>query len=97
MSKLDHILATLRDHKADLQSHFNVKSIGVFGSFVRGQDTKLSDVDILIELSEPIGLIQFIQLENKIGRFLKKKVDLVMKSALKPKIGQRILKEVIYV
>lgn len=56
-----------------------------------------SDLDILVEFSKPIGLLDYLSLEEKLSICTKKKVDLVMKSALKPKIGERILKEVVYV
>jgi len=73
-----------------------VKEIGVFGSFVKGEQRKKSDVDILVELEEPIGLFKFMDLEEYLGKLLKLKVDLVTKGALKPKIGEHILEEVVY-
>jgi predicted nucleotidyltransferase len=54
-------------------------------------------LDILVEFSKPIGLLSYITLEEELSIYTGKKVDLVMKSALKPKIGERILSEVIYV
>jgi hypothetical protein len=87
-TKLREILPTLRER-------FKVKSIGVFGSFVRGKQKKGSDLDVLVEFDEVIGLLKFVEMENYLSGVLGVKVDLVMKDALKPRIGKRILEEVV--
>ena len=46
-------------HKDDLKEKFKVKTIGVFGSYVRGEQKKKSDVDVLVEFEEPVGLFEF--------------------------------------
>jgi predicted nucleotidyltransferase len=80
-----------------LADRFKVQTIGIFGSYVRGEQKKKSDLDILIEFSEPIGLFKFVELEDFLSQELNLKVDLVMKDALKPRIKDSILKEAIYV
>ncbi len=80
-----------------LRNEYSVSSIGVFGSFSRGEDKKSSDVDILVEFSEPVGMFKFIELEEYLSKLIGKKVDLVTKNALKPAIREEILEEVIYV
>lgn len=87
----------LKEQKAYLESSFFVKQIGVFGSFARGEQLDTSDVDILVELAQPVGLVSFIKLENYLSELFGKKVDLVSTKALKPSIGQNILSEVRYV
>jgi len=52
---------------------------------------------VLVEFDEPPGLIGYVSLEDELGKYIGKKVDLVMKSALKPHVGQQILREVIYI
>ena len=79
-----------------LRKDYGVKRIGVFGSVARGKQRKNSDIDILIEFSQPIGLFRFIELEDFLSKKLKRKVDLVSRKALKPVIKSQILKEVIY-
>ena len=74
-----------------------MKTIGVFGSYVRGEQKRQSDVDVLVEFEEPVGLFEFMDLEMYLTDLLGVKVDLVSKKALKPHIGERILKEVIMV
>jgi uncharacterized protein len=76
-----------------LRKHYKVDSLGVFGSYVRKEQVPGSDLDILVTFQEPPGLIKFIEMENYLSDLLGVKVDLVMKDALKPRIGKRILKE----
>ncbi len=87
----------IRRHKKELKQRFKLKEIGIFGSFVRGEQKKRSDIDILVELEEPISLLEFVALERHLSKLIGEKVDLVMKTALKPRIGKHILKEVMYI
>ena len=96
MKKADEIRRKLAQCKPELESGFQVKEIGIFGSYARGEQKKSSDLDILVEFEEAPGLFKFLKLEDRLKTILKVKVDLVMKSALKPQIGKRILGEVIY-
>ncbi|MDK2834677.1 MAG: uncharacterized protein PWP14_1863 [Methanolobus sp.] len=79
----------------ELEDRFKVRSIAVFGSYVRGEQTDASDLDVLIEFNETPGLLEFIELENYLSDTLGIKVDLVLKSALKPDIGKDILSEAV--
>ncbi len=87
----------LRVHKEELRERYGVKRIGVFGSYSRGEQKEDSDVDILVEFEKPIGLIDFIRLQEYLESLLGVKVDLVTKGALKKRIRERILQEVKYV
>ena len=97
MKNVETIKRTLFEHKADLREKFKVKNIGVFGSYVRGEQKGSSDVDVLVEFDDQIGLFEFMKLENYLSDLLGVKVDLVSKKALKPHIGERILEEVIMI
>ena len=68
-------------------------TIGVFGSYVRGDQDSKSDLDMLVEVRRPVGFVKFIRLENHLSQLLGVKVDLVTKKALKPHIGRRILRK----
>ncbi|MDI6781991.1 MAG: nucleotidyltransferase family protein [bacterium] len=94
--RLEEIKGILKANKAVLSREFKVKEIGVFGSYLRGENKEDSDMDILVEFNKTIGLLKFIALENHLSDTLGVKVDLVMKSALKPRIGKHILEEVVY-
>lgn len=74
-----------------------MKTIGVFGSYVRGEQKSTSDLDVLVDFSETISLFRYIELEDFLSQQLGVKVDLVMRDALKPRIKDSILKEAIYV
>ena len=93
----DKVLKTLHKLKPELQSHYFVKEIGLFGSVLRGDQTQISDIDILVEFSKPVGFFRFLELEEYLGTMLGRKVDLVSKKALKPLIGKQILSEVVTV
>jgi len=71
--------------------------LGVFGSYVRGEQRRGSDLDILVSFNDPPSLLGFIRLERYLSELLNVKVDLVLEDALKPRIGKRILAEVIRV
>lgn len=96
MKTLVEIMAWLEDHKLVLQERYRVKELGIFGSYVRDEQTELSDVDILVEFSQTPSLLKFINLENYLSDHLGIKVDLVHKAGLKSRIGERILAEVVY-
>jgi len=98
MNTLREIQSTLRQHLPEVQQKYHVRQLGIFGSFVRSEQTDTSDVDVLVEFDPDarFGLLTFCQLENDLSELLQRKVDLVMKDGLKPRLGERILQEVIY-
>ncbi len=69
--------------------------MGIFGSYARRQQRKGSDLDVLVEFSDPPSLLKFIEMENHLSDLLGVRVDLVMRDALKPGIGEHVLNEVI--
>jgi len=79
----------------ELADRYNVKSLGIFGSYVRGEARKSSDLDILVEFNQAPSLLEFIRMEDDLSKKPGIKVDLVMKTALKPHIGRLILEEVV--
>jgi len=85
----------LQQSMPDIRERYKVKSLGIFGSYIRGEEKKSSDLDLLVEFSDAPSLLKFIALEDELSEKIGIKVDLVMKSALKPNIGRRILAEVI--
>ena len=93
--ELIRYVEVLRQLLPRLMELYLVKSLGVFGSYVRGEQKKGSDLDMLVEFYEPPGLLKFIEMEHYLSDILGVKVDLVMKDALKPAIGRHILKEVL--
>ena len=96
MKKADELKRKLAQCKPELKNGFQVKGIGIFGSYVRNEQNKNSDLDVLVEFEEEPGLFKFMELENYLKTILRVKVDLVMKNALKPQIGRHVLNEVVY-
>ena len=90
-------IAVIKESKRDLREKYGVRRIGIFGSYARNMQHKKSDIDILVEFEKDIDLFDFLDVKGFLEDILKIKVDLVMKTALKPNIGKRILKEVRYV
>jgi predicted nucleotidyltransferase len=97
MKPYKRIANIISRRKKELAEKYSVKDIGVFGSFARGEQKRGSDVDILVEFEEVPDLFKFIEMERYLEKLLKKKVDLVEKTALKPRLKDVILSEVIYV
>ncbi|MGH7799465.1 MAG: nucleotidyltransferase family protein [Thermodesulfobacteriota bacterium] len=94
---LEEINSILKEHKEEFYKKYNVKEIGIFGSFVRGEQKNRSDIDILVEFEVLPDLLKFIEMERYLEKLLRKKVDLVEKTALRPQLKEIILKEVVYI
>jgi predicted nucleotidyltransferase len=94
---LGEIKQILEAQKSHLATEYGVTVIGVFGSYVRGEQDHDSDVDILIELERPprISLIGLVELEHYLSDVLGVKVDVAIKKNLRKRIGERILSEVV--
>jgi len=94
---LAQLVELVRQQLPLLSERYRVESLGVFGSYVRREQRPDSDLDVLVTFRETPGLLKFIELENYLSDVLGVKIDLVMKDALKPHIGQHILNEAIAV
>jgi predicted nucleotidyltransferase len=96
INTLDRTLDTLRTHLPEIRERYGVRALWLFGSYVRGEQGKRSDLDILVELDDrPLSLLKFIELEYYLSDLVGVKVDLVEKETLKPVIGRRILTEIV--
>ncbi|GER93791.1 nucleotidyltransferase [hot springs metagenome] len=93
---LEEVIEVLQKYKEEISQKYKVKEIGVFGSFVRGEQKRGSDVDMLVEYYELPDLLELIDLELYLSRLLKKKVDLIEKSGIRKELKEKILNEAIY-
>lgn len=98
MKTLKEIKKILTKHKKALQEGFKIKEIGIFGSYVRGEQRKRSDIDILVVFKEDgETFANYMELKFFLEEVLKMKVDLVLKDAIKERIKENILRTTIYV
>ena len=95
MRTLDEVIAQLRRMQPDLRRRYPIREMGVFGSYARGQQTGGSDVDVVVDLGEGVGLLELAGLQQDLSDALGVKVDLVMKDALKRGMAKRILSEAV--
>ena len=77
-------------------SKYHVSELGLFGSVVRSDFSPESDIDIIVDFSQPIG-IEFVDLADELEAKLKRKVDLVSRKGIKPQYFNAIQTELIYV
>ncbi|NIM15182.1 MAG: nucleotidyltransferase [Candidatus Aminicenantes bacterium] len=96
MKTINQLKNTLAGYKKELREKYHVKQLGIFGSYVRGEETQSSDLDIMVELEEPIGL-EFVTLAEELESLLGLKVDLISANAIRPRMMELIRKELVYV
>ena len=96
---LKEIKKTLAKCKPELKRKFEIKELGIFGSYISGEQGEKSDLDILVAFEDDarLSLLDMVGLEIELSELLGVKVDLVEKKYLKPFIGQHILREVVYI
>lgn len=92
---LDEIKKILNIHRSELRDKYKITEIGVFGSYVRGEQKRKSDIDILAEFGEPISLLDLVGAELYLKKILKMKVDLVPREDLRPELKERIIRETV--
>ena len=93
--KAAEYLRILREHLPELRERYGVASLGIFGSYVRGEQQANSDLDVLVEYARATDLFDFVALKLALSELLGVNVDLVMRKGLKPRIGERILAEAV--
>jgi predicted nucleotidyltransferase len=93
--KRDDVIQILQKELKELMSRYDVSALSVFGSVARDDARTDSDVDILVEFSRPVGLFQFIELQQNLEALLGSKVDLGTLRSLKPRIKEQVLQEAI--
>ena len=98
MRTLKEIKDTLAAHEEEIRKRYGVVILGIFGSYARGEQNELSDIDILVELEKPIGL-KFFELWDELEKLLGVEVDLLTIRAVKqkPNLWKSIEEDVVYV
>ncbi|MCW6037580.1 nucleotidyltransferase family protein [Spirulina subsalsa FACHB-351] len=94
---LVNICSVLKQNLRQIKLRYGVKSLGVFGSFVREEATEHSDLDILVEFEDVPTFRKYMDLKFFLEDLFSRRVDLVIQSDIKPQIREQILREVVYV
>ncbi|MHA1401861.1 MAG: nucleotidyltransferase family protein [Candidatus Heimdallarchaeaceae archaeon] len=95
MKDLSEIKDILSKHKNYLKEKYGVIKVEIFGSFVRGEQKSISDVDIVVEFEKTVSLLKIVSLENYLSDIIGIKVDVVPKKNIRVELRDDILKEVI--
>jgi len=93
---IEEVKEIINRHKHELEEKYKVKNVGIFGSYVRGEQSEASDIDVLVEFREPVGFL-FIHLGDFLEQILQSRVDLITSEAIKPNRQKYIMEELIYV
>ena len=95
MKTLDEIRTIIRQHRDVLAEKYGVAVVGVFGSYVRGEQKRQSDIDLLVDILHPISLLELVGAEIYLSEVLGLKVDLVPKRDVREELRATILAEAI--
>jgi len=97
VTSIEEVVAYLKKNKKYLHDRFGITSIGVFGSFVRGEQTAHSDVDMVIEMEKhKKNIHSFLILKRFLEKEIERKVDIGFEQSLKPAIREKIKEHIIY-
>jgi predicted nucleotidyltransferase len=95
--KRDHIRKILQVHRTELDQKYRVRSLSLFGSVARDEDSPTSDVDLLVEFDRPVGYFGLFALQDYLESLLGCKVDLGTPDSLKPRIREHVMGECVRV
>lgn len=96
MKNLKDIKRILELHKEEFRIKYGVKRIGIFGSYIRGEQRKGSDIDILVEFERPVSLLKVVSLENYLNDLLEMRVDVVPMEDVRTELQDEIFREAVY-
>jgi len=97
MKNFFEIKELLKNHKKEFKEKYQIKDIGIFGSYAKGAQKKTSDIDILVTFEKPVSLLHIISFENYLSDILGIKVDVVPKNNIRKELKDSILKETVSV
>ncbi len=97
MKNLEDIKRILELHKEDFRIMYGVKGIGIFGSYIRGEQREDSDIDILVEFEKAVSLLKVVSLENYLNDLLEMRVDVVPQEDVRAELQDEIFREAVYI
>ena len=96
MRTFKEIKKIIQAHKIEMIDKYHVSKIGIFGSYARNEQSKKSDLDILVDFKTPVGLFKQAGLWNYLDNITKMKTDMVCFKKIRPELKKNILHEVVY-
>lgn len=94
---LEEVKTIIEQHRGELRRVHRIKAIAVFGSYVRGEQKRGSDLDLLSEFEGSVSLLDLIGAEQYLSKILKVKVDLIPKEDVRPELKAAILNQAVTV
>ena len=95
MRTLEEIKQAIKQHGRVLADRYGIAVVGIFGSYIRGEQKGESDLDLLGEALRPISLLELVGAERYLSEVLNIKVDLVLKRSLREELRQLVLDEAV--
>jgi predicted nucleotidyltransferase len=95
MKTLDEVKTLIRQHGDILAEKYGIAVVGIFGSYVRGEQQEESDLDLLAEILRPVSLLELVGAEIYLSEKLGVKVDLIPKRNVRKELREAILQEAI--
>jgi len=92
-TSLKEIIDSINSQKDMIKAEYRAEVVGIFGSFVRGEEKETSDIDVLVEFDEDADLFDFVGLSIFLEERLGRKVDVVPRDTVRPELKEIILKE----
>ncbi|WP_342764387.1 nucleotidyltransferase family protein [Thermococcus sp. M36] len=97
VKSFEEIKIILREHMDELRARYGVRSIEVFGSYARGEQREDSDLDLLVEFEEPVGLLTISMLQVYLSDLLGIEVDVIPKDSLRRELWESVSREAVRV
>jgi uncharacterized protein len=91
----EELRARIAQALPEFRRRYPIGSIGIFGSWARGEQTDESDVDLLVSFDEAVGFFSFIELREELEALLGVRVDLVTPGGLRPQLEERVSRELL--
>nr|BAL52641.1 DNA polymerase beta domain protein [uncultured Acetothermia bacterium] len=95
MNAQEEIVQKLKALKSELQAHYKVRELGLFGSFVRGEQHEASDIDILVDFTDDASFFDLVRLADFLEEQLQRRVDIVTKDSLRVELRESVLRETV--
>lgn len=95
MKTIEEIQTIIRQHQDVLAERYGVSIVAIFGSYVRGEQRRRSDLDLLADILRPVSLLELVGAELYLSEVLGVKVDLIPKRSVREELRETIFREAV--